>query len=78
MALISNDNLKKIDKERNHIHGKEKGTYTAFENDGNIYFQIDTYGSPSREIKDKISQSLQFDEKSAKAIVEILRRTYSF
>mgnify|MGYP003306759596 CR=1 FL=1 len=52
MALITKDNIKKLDKDRNSVHNKVRATYTTFTSDGKKYFQIDTYGSPTREIKD--------------------------
>lgn len=66
MALITRDNIKKVDKDRNSVHGKVRATYTAFTSDGEKYFQIDTYGSPIREMKENISQSIQVDKEMAK------------
>lgn len=72
MALITKDNIKKIDKDRNCVHNKVKATYTVFTSDGEKYFQIDTYGSPNRELKNKISQSIQLDKESAKEIIKLM------
>lgn len=78
MALINIDDLEPINKERNAVHSKVKATYNIFEIDGNKYFQIDTYGKSSRECKDKISQSIQLDETTAKGIVNLLKDIYGF
>jgi hypothetical protein len=42
------------------------------------FVQIDTYGRAEREVPGKVSQSLQFDEKSARALFDILRDTFAF
>lgn len=76
MALITKDNIKKLGKERNYVHNKVKATYTTFTIDGKKYFQIDTYGSPTREIKDKISQSIQLDKEMAKELIKIMMDTF--
>lgn len=72
MALITKDNIKKLDKDRNSVHNKVRATYTTFTSDGKKYFQIDTYGSPTREIKDKISQSIQLDEETAQELIKLM------
>ena len=40
------------------------------------YFQIDTYGSSTREMKDKISQSIQVDKEMAKELIKLLMDTF--
>ena len=72
MALITKDNIEKSEKERNSVHSKVRATYNVFTEDGKKYFQIDTYGKPSREFKDKISQSIQIDEEMAKELIKLL------
>ncbi|MDD6082731.1 MAG: methionyl-tRNA formyltransferase [Oscillospiraceae bacterium] len=76
MALVTKENLTKADKERNMVHNKVRATYTTFTSDGEKYFQIDTYGSPNRELKDKISQSIQIDKEMAKELMKILIDTF--
>lgn len=78
MALITKDNIVKAGKERNTVHQKVRATYTSFVCNGEKYFQIDTYGSPGREMKDKISQSIQLDEESAKALIKILSESFDW
>jgi len=43
MALITKDNIKKLDKDRNSVHNKVRATYTTFTSDGkNIFRSIPT------------------------------------
>lgn len=71
MALLTKEKFTKKDKERNTVHNKVSTTYTTFTNDGKKYFQIDTYGSPNRELKGKLSQSIQIDKEMAKELITI-------
>ncbi|MDR2044180.1 MAG: methionyl-tRNA formyltransferase [Clostridium sp.] len=77
MAQIDLSRTKRIDKNRNVVHDKVSCTYTAFENAGNKYIQIDTYGRVERETPEKLSQSLQFDKESAKFLVDLLIREFN-
>ena len=72
MARIRLDGIKKIEKTRNSLHEKVQTTYTVFEIDGQKYVQFDTYGKYNRDNPEKISQSLQFDEETARFIVKLL------
>lgn len=76
MAQIDLDAIKKIDKERNSIHAKVYSTYTIFEQDGEKYFQIDTYGKSNRENPEKISQSLQLDKRAVEYLMKILKKEF--
>jgi len=76
MALITKDNIKKLDKERNSVHSKVRATYTTFTSEEKKYFQIDTYGSPTREMKDKISQSIQIDKDTAKELIKLMMNIF--
>jgi hypothetical protein len=77
MARIDLETLKYIDKDRNTVHIKVKTTYTVFEVDGEKYFQIDTYGKSGREMPEKISQSIQFDNESARFFSELLKKEFN-
>ncbi|WP_347451371.1 hypothetical protein [Acetoanaerobium noterae] len=77
MAQIDLSRTKRIDKNRNVVHDKVSCTYTVFENAGNKYIQIDTYGRVERETPEKLSQSLQFDKESAKFLVDLLIREFN-
>lgn len=77
MAQIDLETVRHIDKDRNTVHIKVHATYTAFELDGQKYFQIDTYGKSGREMPEKISQSIQFDKESAQFFVALLKREFN-
>lgn len=72
MAQIILSKFKRIDKQRNTVHSKVFSTYTVFEENGDKYIQIDSYGNANREMPEKISQSFQFDKETAKFIVNLL------
>lgn len=76
MAQLDISNYKKIEKQKNTIQERVFWTYTDFCLDGQIYFQIDTYGRSSRETPDRISQSFQFDRESAKLVVNLLIKKF--
>jgi hypothetical protein len=44
--------------------------------DGETILQLDTYGSNDREISGKVSQTLQFDERTASALLQLLKRAF--
>jgi hypothetical protein len=59
MALIRR--LEKTSMSRTGVHGEVESTYTVFTGeDGQTYLQIDTYGSPRRQLRGKKSQTIQF------------------
>ena len=72
MARISIDNIERQDKTRYMLHDEVYATYTVFEKSGNKYFQIDTYGRDNCENPEKLSQSLQIDEETARYLVRLL------
>lgn len=77
MALIKTTKMKKEEKIRNNVHNEARGTYTVFEENGEKYFQIDSYGSNKREMTEKISQSFQLDKESAKFLVNLLVKEFN-
>jgi hypothetical protein len=38
--------------------------------------QIDTFGSQARKLEGKMSQTLQFDRKSAEVLIAVLKKAY--
>jgi len=76
MALISKANFEKITKERNYVHEPVKATFTTFVDGDKKYFQIDTYGSDSRKMKEKISQSIQVDKDMALELIKIISKEF--
>ena len=76
MALLLASKLNRTEKERNSIHKPTTATYTSFVSQDRRYFQIDTYGSDDRVMPEKVSQSIQFDDETAKIIVELLKKEF--
>lgn len=76
MDQIALDSIKKIEKSRNTIHDKVHTTYTIFEDGGEKYVQIDTYGRLGRESPEKISQSIQINRQTAKFLVDLLKEEF--
>ncbi|SHJ73986.1 hypothetical protein SAMN05444401_3760 [Clostridium amylolyticum] len=77
MALIKDCKLERIEKTRNSVHKEVQSTYTVFNVDDTKYFQIDTYGSEDRKMTEKISQSIQFDNETAKFLVNLLVKEFN-
>lgn len=50
--------------------------YAVGEKDGTRVLHLETYGSSSRSIPGKVSQSLEIDEQRAKELVAILRQAF--
>lgn len=76
MALTVEGKILKLDKIQNSIHHESEAKYTVFEKNGEKIFQIDTYGSATRKITEKISQSVQFDRKMARYLVNLLVKEF--
>ena len=69
----------KTELQRNEVHGEVDCTYGSFRGaDQRTYLQIDTYGSRTRKIPGKKSQTIQVDDHSAKQLLDILRETFGF
>lgn len=64
--------------ERNSLHKEISATYSVFGIDDKLIVQIDTYGSPDREIPGKKSQTLQLDREGGERLFEILKREFGF
>lgn len=59
-------------------HTETQATWSLVrDKDGQRYLQVDTYGSPSREIPGKKSQSIRFSEDALRQIQEIIARHFS-
>jgi hypothetical protein len=52
--------------------------YLVSEQDGVKTLQLNTYGSDERQTPEKLSQTLQFDEKSARQLYSLLRKEFGF
>ena len=75
MAIVRK--LERVDLERDSKHTEVDCTYSIVETDGKKYLQIDTYGSSSRKIPGKKSQSIRFSPEALKQLKTILRDRFS-
>jgi hypothetical protein len=50
--------------------------YAIISAGGRRYLQLNTYGSPSREIPGKVSQTLQLDQRAAAKLVSLLQEAF--
>lgn len=75
MAKVSKTS--KIEKHKNSVHAEVECTYSVFENSGKKYFQIDTYGTEQRQVKNQPSQKIQFDRDFAIKLVDILKTEFN-
>ena len=72
MAIVRK--LEKVELERDSKHTEVNATYCIVTDEsGNKYLQIDTYGSASRKIPNKKSQSIRFSIAVIQQLKEILR-----
>lgn len=74
MALVTQ--IKPVQKERCSVHGAVECSSVVFSKGGNRYLQLETYGSPTRKLKGKVSQSIQFNEASAKQLQRLIHRAF--
>ena len=72
MARI--DAFKEKSIERVTRHKPVSATYSIYELDGKKVLQIDTYGSPDRQMPGKTSQSIQLEESGIAALKKILEQ----
>ncbi|WP_334176801.1 methionyl-tRNA formyltransferase [Pseudoxanthobacter sp.] len=77
MALVKN--FERYDLAREKVHGVVDCTFSSFTtDDGRRFFQIDTYGSPTRRFRGKKSQTIQLDETAARDLVRLLSAEFGF
>lgn len=50
--------------------------YNVGEHDGRRVLRLETYGSSSRQIPGKVSQSIEIDEDAARELVRILHKAF--
>ncbi len=71
MALVRK--LFEAKKERQSVHGEVDCAYSVFtDSQGRTYLQLETFGSPTRKLTGKTSQSMQFDERSLRELKRII------
>jgi hypothetical protein len=74
MALIAS--IEENSKGRQAIHKPTRCLFTIVELEGRRLLQLDTYGSDERQFPNKVSQSLQSDESTAKQLMELIQATF--
>lgn len=75
MAIIRK--LDPINLDRDSKHTEVNCTYAILEDDqGDKYLQIDTYGSATRKIPGKKSQSIRFSPEAINQLKEILKSKF--
>lgn len=52
--------------------------YAVGRNNGQRILQLNSYGSASREFPDQFSQTLQFDERAARQLYDVLQTEFGF
>jgi hypothetical protein len=70
MALVRR--LERNPSERYAVHGETTGTYKVFRHDGQVYLQINTYGSQFRQDRTHPTQTLQFGPEALNQLQNIL------
>ena len=55
------------------LQGEVEAKFQVFERDGRHILQVNTYGSPEREIPGKVSQTLQFGPEGIAQLKVILK-----
>lgn len=70
--------VEKWEKENKKINKQNPGetTYSVDWLNGEKMFQIQSYGSSTRQIKGKVSQVLQFNKQQAIELIEILKKEF--
>jgi hypothetical protein len=58
------------------VHGEVNCGWAIFESDGRRYLQLDTYGSRTRAMPGKVSQSIQLNEEGAGELVRLLAKAF--
>ena len=75
MAIVRKLDPIKLD--RDSKHSEVDCTYSVIEDTiGNKYLQIDTYGSATRKIPGKKSQSIRFSPEAIEQLKEILKNNF--
>ena len=70
MALVKQMGALEIDTPT--LHGEVEAKFKLFVRDGRYILQINTYGSPDRQIPGKVSQALQFGPEGIAQLKQIL------
>lgn len=74
MALV--EEIAPTTRSRQAVHAPTTCFSSVLECDGQTYIQLDTYGSATRKLRHKVSQSIQFDRSAAKQLKQLIERTF--
>lgn len=74
MALIGD--FHQVNSDKSILHGPVSCGWRAFEVGGTRILQLDTYGSNTRKIPNKISQSIQLDRQGAAQLLDLIRDAF--
>lgn len=75
MALVMS--FSECRKKSQNPHDPVECTYSFFVGpDGQKFFQLDTYGRNDRKMPGKVSQTIQFDETSGRALKKLLNEVF--
>lgn len=74
MALIGE--FQQVDSDRDSVHKPVLCGWRKFNVDGQVFLQLDTYGSEERQIPNKVSQSIQLDREGAATLLKLIRDTF--
>jgi hypothetical protein len=75
MALITQ--FEPITKDQPKVHKPTRCAYFSFIGPRDKrYIVLETYGSEDRQMPDKVSQSIQFDQEAAARLIAILRQEF--
>jgi hypothetical protein len=58
------------------VHGEVECGWAVFESCGRRYLQLDTYGSRTRAIPGKVSQTIQVDEEGARKLKRLIAQAF--
>jgi len=74
MALVTD--IHPVEKERTQVHDPVECSFAIVRVNGETYLQLETYGSPDRKERGKISQSIQFNSRSAAQLKALLDQVF--
>jgi hypothetical protein len=58
------------------VHGEVGCGWAIFNSHGRRYLQLETYGSPTRAIPGKVSQTIQLDEDGARELRRLIAQAF--
>jgi hypothetical protein len=74
MAIVRK--LEPISLEKDTKHTEANATFTVISDAHGKFLQIDTYGSPTRQIQGKKSQSIRFSSSAISQLKEIIATNF--